>query len=408
MNNVLDRAVAKLRLDHSEWKLVKFADVAIQQKKSVDREDTHLKHYVKGEHMSSEDLHLQEWGELEDEYLGPAFIRYFEEGDILYGSRRTYLRKVTIAPFEGITSNTTFVIKANEEVIDKRLLPFVMISEGFSQHSIRNSKGSVNPYVNWKDLANYEFLLPPKEQQAEIAELLWAMDEVIQKEQILLANSEKKKRVLFNNKIYVHTLERDKHFGQYKSKFPVHKLDILISQLQYGISDSLSEQAGGTPILRMNNLQDGKLELSNLKYYSFNKGELDKYQLKKGDILFNRTNSYDLVGKVSLFDQDFECSFASYLLRIKTDESRLDSRFLNFFLNSSIGMAKIRKYRTPGVSQSNINAQNLRRIPIPLPSIEFQESLMGEIRLFENAEMNITKSVENSKKLQKSLINQVF
>src|SRR5690606_35217460 len=85
-----------------------------------------------------------------------------------------------------ITSNTTFVIKPNEKKIDKRLLPFVMLSEGFSEHSIRNSKGSVNPSVNWKDLANYEFLLPPKDQQAELAELLWAVDEVIEKDLAVL------------------------------------------------------------------------------------------------------------------------------------------------------------------------------------------------------------------------------
>lgn len=165
-----------LNLNKSDWVSVKFGEVAIKQNKKVDRETTELTRYVKGEHMGSQDLHLRKWGELKDEYLGPAFTRKFEKGDILYGSRRTYLRKVVIAPFEGITSNTTFVIKANEEKIDKRLLPFVMMSEGFTDHSISNSKGSVNPYINWKDIANYKFLLPPKNIQAKLAELLWSAD----------------------------------------------------------------------------------------------------------------------------------------------------------------------------------------------------------------------------------------
>ena len=186
MEETIEKVVSELRLDKSQWSLTKFGDVAIQQKKSVDRDNTDLTRYAKGEHMGSEDLHLREWGELNDEYLGPAFIRKFEEGDILYGSRRTYLRKVVIAPFEGITSNTTFVIKANEKRIDKRLLPFIMLSEGFTDNSIKNSKGSVNPYINWKDIANYEFLLPPKGQEAQLAELLWAMDEVIEREREVL------------------------------------------------------------------------------------------------------------------------------------------------------------------------------------------------------------------------------
>lgn len=169
-----------LDLDRSDWELVTFGDVAKKQKTSVDRENTDLTRYVAGEHMGSEDLHLRQWGEIGEDYLGPAFTRKFEKGDILYGSRRTYLRKVAVAHFDGITANTTFVIKANKKLILPELLPFIMLSEGFAQHSIRNSKGSVNPYVNWKDIANYEFLLPPKDQQAKLAELLWAADAAVE------------------------------------------------------------------------------------------------------------------------------------------------------------------------------------------------------------------------------------
>ncbi|MFT7381463.1 MAG: type I restriction enzyme S subunit [Roseivirga sp.] len=201
MEELLENTVDQLQLDKSTWKPTRFGDVAIQQKQSVDRDDTELTRYVKGEHMGSEDLHLREWGELTDEYLGPAFIRKFEEDDILYGSRRTYLRKVVIAPFSGITSNTTFVIKANENKIDKRILPFIMMSEGFTDHSIKNSKGSVNPYINWKDIANYEFLLPTKDQQAQLAELLWAMDEVIEREKTLEQTLFSTKFSVLENKI---------------------------------------------------------------------------------------------------------------------------------------------------------------------------------------------------------------
>ena len=79
MEAFLEKGIEGLNLDRSEWQLVKFGDVAIQQKQTVDRESTGLTRYVKGEHMYSEDLHLREWGELKDEYLGPAFIRYFSQ-----------------------------------------------------------------------------------------------------------------------------------------------------------------------------------------------------------------------------------------------------------------------------------------------------------------------------------------
>lgn len=407
MEKLIEKISEELQIDKSKWVLTKFGDVAIQQKQKVDRENTDLTRYVKGEHMGSEDLHLRSWGDLKDEYLGPAFIRRFDKGDILYGSRRTYLRKVVIAPFSGITSNTTFVIKANEDNIDKRLLPFIMMSEGFTENSIRNSKGSVNPYINWKDIAKYEFFLPPKPQQAQLAKLLWAMDDVIEREKLNLLTIESAKRSLFDEQVYSSVTKTDTYFGKRKSLHSVVKLGSLLAELQYGISESLNE-IEGVPILRMNNLQDGKLDLSDLKFYNPSKGELDRFMLKKGDVLFNRTNSFDLVGKVSLFDVDGEFSFASYLIRLKTDDTKLDSRFLNFYLNSSVGLAKIRKYRTPGVSQSNINAQNLKHIPVPLPDRNFQSELMNQIGIFEHAETMSNSKISHSLSLQKSLINQVF
>src|SRR5690606_2466034 len=118
--------------------------------------------------------------------------------------------------------------------------------------------------------------------------------------------------------------------GLKSSKHPVHKLGELLTELQYGISDQLVDE-GEIPVLRMNNLQSGKLDLQDLKFISPQNGQLDKFILKKGDVLFNRTNSYDLVGKVSHFNEEGIFSFASYLIRLKAKESKLDSRFLNFY-----------------------------------------------------------------------------
>jgi restriction endonuclease S subunit len=187
-------------IDKSNWRKVSFGDVAIQQKEAIDVAVTQLNRYIAGEHMTSDDLHIRQWGTVGDGYLGPAFIRKFKKGDILYGSRRTYLKKVAVADFDGITSNTTFVIKANTKNIIPELLPFIMLSDGFTEHSIKHSKGSVNPYINWKDIANYEFLLPPKDQQAHLAELLWAADEVMERNLEALTHLEDCKKSYLLNK----------------------------------------------------------------------------------------------------------------------------------------------------------------------------------------------------------------
>jgi type I restriction enzyme S subunit len=129
--------------------------------------------------MDTDDLRIRRWGEIGDGYLGPAFHMRFKPGHVLYGSRRTYLRKVAIAAFEGITANTTYVLaSADPNVLLPELLPFIMQTEAFSQHSVRESKGSVNPYINFSDLAWFEFALPPIEEQQRIARALQACEHV--------------------------------------------------------------------------------------------------------------------------------------------------------------------------------------------------------------------------------------
>ena len=163
--------------DRSKWKRVRFGDVVKQMKVQVDPEADGVERYVAGEHMETENVHIRKWGTVGDGYLGPAFIRGFRKGQVLYGSRRTYLKKVAVAEWDGVTANTTFVIEAVEGKLLQELLPWIMLSERFTKHSVQESKGSTNPYINFPDIAKYEFDLPPLDQQRRIAEILWAVDE---------------------------------------------------------------------------------------------------------------------------------------------------------------------------------------------------------------------------------------
>jgi len=148
------------------WTRADFGDVVKQVRDRVDPESTDLERYVAGEHMDSDELRIQRWGSIGDGYLGPAFHMRFRPGHVLYGSRRTYLRKVAVADFEGITANTTFVLETKDpDILLQEILPFIMQTESFNNYSIKHSKGSVNPYINFSDLAKYEFALPPLEEQ---------------------------------------------------------------------------------------------------------------------------------------------------------------------------------------------------------------------------------------------------
>lgn len=166
-----------LNLDKSTWNRVKLGDVVKPSKEKVDPSSGDVERYIAGEHMDSDDLKIHRWGEVGDKELGPAFHRKFRPGQVLYGSRRTYLRKVSVADFDGVCANTTFVLETTEKSeLLQEFLPFVMTSERFHAFAIGESKGSVNPYVNWSDIAKFKFDLPPLEEQKRIADLLWATE----------------------------------------------------------------------------------------------------------------------------------------------------------------------------------------------------------------------------------------
>jgi len=163
----------------SGWQQLKFGDVVRQVKDKVDPDTARLGRYIAGEHMDTDDLRIRRWGEIGANYLGPAFQMRFKPGQVLYGSRRTYLRKVAIPHFEGICANTTFVLESKDpKILLPELLPFIMQTDRFNEHSVKQSKGSVNPYVNFSDLAWFEFVLPPLEDQKELVILLKAAKEL--------------------------------------------------------------------------------------------------------------------------------------------------------------------------------------------------------------------------------------
>ena len=138
------------------------------------------------EHIESENIHLRKSETLEE---STTFTKKFAIGDVLFGRRRAYLRKASLASFRWICSGDITVFRAKENLMPE-LLPFVVNNEKFFDYAIKHSAGGLSPRVKFKDLANYEFLLPPKDQQAQLAKLLWAMDEVIEKEKEVLEKFE--------------------------------------------------------------------------------------------------------------------------------------------------------------------------------------------------------------------------
>lgn len=167
-------------LEGKKLQTYNYCDVTDKLMRKIDPLTYGIERIVGGENLESEDFKIRTWQKVGEGYLGPAFHVLFKSGDILYGSRRTYLRKVSYADFDGVCANTTYVIRANENFLLQDLLKHIMLSEKFTQYSIGVSKGSTNPYINWKDLDNFSIKIPDIETQREIANVLDGILQIVE------------------------------------------------------------------------------------------------------------------------------------------------------------------------------------------------------------------------------------
>ncbi|MHC5779599.1 restriction endonuclease subunit S [Nostoc sp.] len=144
----------------------------------------------------------------------------------------------------------------------------------------------------------------------------------------------------------------------------------------YGTSEKTNDDKLATPILRMGNIQKGCLDLRDLKYLHLNDKERERLLLKKGDILVNRTNSAELVGKCAVFEIEGEYAFASYIIRLRLDQNKAEPRLVAAYINSPSGRAYMFSERKQMTGQANVNAQKLKAMPISLPSLSEQRRIV--------------------------------
>ena len=272
-------------------------------------------------------------------------------------------------------NNHAHVLKANDytlgnflfySLVNKDIRPFI--------------NGTTRSKLTQADLRQVEIGLPPLPEQRAIAAVLDSIDEAIKGAEAVITATERLRDALLHELLTRgvpgwHSEWKDAPgLGTIPASWAVVRLGEVLESTTYGTNEPLSTR-GEMVVLRMNNLQDGEIDLSEVRRADLSKKEVHELTLVPGDILFNRTNSLDLVGKVGVVRNLPELiSFASYLIRLRTVASRANSFWLSALLWSSNCQSRIRKFATPGVSQANINPTSLKSLVIPLPPLQEQEA----------------------------------
>ena len=195
--------------------------------------------------------------------------------------------------------------------------------------------------------------------------------------------------------------------GAVPADWEVLPLGDLLVLSQYGLSIR-GERSGAVPILRMNCQQDGRVVFRDLQFVDLEPRLLAGYRLHDGDLLFNRTNSYELVGRTAMFEGEREAVFASYLVRLRVDRNRVHPAFLNFFLNLPATQERLKGLATRGVSQSNISASKLKTLPVVLPSLDVQRRIADLLAVIQSARLVGSERIDRLRALKAATMAKLF
>ena len=369
-----------LNIDKTNWKPVKFGDVVAEPKeicKDIVAEG--IEHVVGLEHVDTGDLHLRKSATIEE---STTFSKKFRKGDVLFGRRRAYLKKAAQADFDGICSGDITVFRVKKE-LSSALLPFIVNNDKFFDYAVKHSAGGLSPRVKFKDLANYEFLLPPKAEQARLAELLWAIDEVVEKDKLVLA------------KIKRSDVCQLKHYFYDDQKSDRIKLKNIVSLKKGKKPNTLNETGEGLPYctakyLRTNEIESVVPESTISKAFVIDDTDII--------ILWDGSNAGEMLRgkkgvlastmcKLVLKDKSFNMDFVFQFLRFRSNDIRR---------------------ATVGSAIPHVDPGMIENIEIPVLEMKNQKSIVA---LFNNILSNINlldSKISASQSLQKSLINEIF
>lgn len=286
----------------------------------------------------------------------------FSDEHVLYGKLRPYLAKIAAPDFEGICSTDILPIKPGGS-LDRRYLLHYLRTPGMVDYAANNAVGINLPRLSPKILESFEIPLPPVEEQRRIAGVLDAAEALRAKRLQALAKLDSLTQAIFIDM-----------FGDPIANpegWEIVQLGEVLASATYGTS----KKAGSTgrfPVLRMGNLTvDGRLDLSDMKFVDLDDGEVERHTVRRGDVLFNRTNSADLVGKTAVYRLEEHMAYAGYLIRLRPKQT-LNSEYLGTFMNLPTTKLLLRKMCKSIIGMANINAREVQTVKLPLPPRERQ------------------------------------
>jgi type I restriction enzyme, S subunit len=332
--------------------------------------------------------------------------RYFEPGDVLLAKITPCFENGKAAFIENLSNTIGFgstefhVLRPGKEV-DPKYLFHLIRSSNFRFVGRCNMTGTAGQKRLPTDfIKRFEIPLPPLPEQKRIAAILDKAEAIRRKRQHSIKVADELLRSVFLDM-----------FGDPVTNpkgWPLGSIRDLVREVKYGTSKKANEANGKFPVLRMNNITYiGNLDLTNLKYIDLNEKEKEKYLVLKGDLLFNRTNSKELVGKTAVYNRDKPVAFAGYLIRVRSNR-KSNPYYISSYLNSKHGKATLINMCKSIIGMANINAQELQDMKILMPPIELQNRYSDFVKALMRKKKHLTLALWQSTELLATLSQRAF
>ena len=380
--------------DRSKWETLPFgafADCISERAHPTDFADAI---YVGLEHLDPENLHIRRWGKGSD--VEGVKLRFYK-GDIIFGRRRAYQRKLAVAEVDGICSAHAMVLRANPELCLPEFLPFLMMSDAFMKRAVEISVGSLSPTISWGVLKQQRFALPPLDQQRRIAELLWAVDESMVRYKDL------------QNRI-------DGFYEVYRDELVNGRIGSSSEAILTALPDGWESRTVGEVVKLIGGSQpprdtfeyqekDDNIRLIQVQDYKsderavYIKKDVARRHCNKDDVMIGRYGP-----PVFQIYRGLEGSYNVALIKALPLDG-LQKGYLYHFMKQKPLFELIDHLSQRSSGQTGVDMDALRSYPFPLPSIEEQTRLTLELDNLNSLSKLIETHIESTRRMCLSIIN---
>lgn len=361
------------------WRQVKFGDVVrLSKARSQDPLADGIERYVGLEHLEPGDLRIRSWGNVSD---GVTFTNVFQPGQVLFGKRRAYQRKVAVADFSGVCSGDIYVLETKDaQVLLPELLPFICQTDAFFDYAVGTSAGSLSPRTNWSSLADFKFFLPPIDKQTELLLLAGAWQQVSDANIQAIVDANRMRRSAFVQLFEQGTRGEKREMTQIGERPKSWAIVSLGERYDIQLGKMMSETArsdpGQIPYLRNANVQWNRLDLDDVAEMAFSPRERGKFSLRYGDILACEGRH---VGKSAIWKEQipgacYQKALHRLRRRYDTDEPRYLLHCLQYYSWTGKFVAVTGETTIP-----HLSAERFRAMLFPFPTLGEQIEIADAI-----------------------------